>query len=349
LRRSRWVIGGIVLAVVVGAAGVAAFGVDLSSSDPARATRLPPATGKVTRATLTETEKVSGTLGYGDPKTVTGRGAGTVTWLPAAGSTVDRGKPVYRRDELPVPLLYGSLPLYRVLRSGVEGTDVKQFEENLAALGYQGFTVDDEFTGSTADAVRQWQEDLGLKETGTVDASQVVVAAGAIRVSSLTASVGDPATGPILAYTGVTRQVDIALDVAKQHLVSDGIAATVTLPDDSTVEGKVTSVGTVATTSGGNGQQTTTIAVVVSVADQKALGLLDSAPVSVTLVSDTRENVLTVPVAALVALAEGGYGVQVIEGGASRYVAVKTGMFAGGRVEISGGGIAEGTVVGLPT
>jgi peptidoglycan hydrolase-like protein with peptidoglycan-binding domain len=349
LKRSRWVIVGVGLAVVAAAAGVAAFGVDLSTSDPAGATRLPPATGKVTRATLTETEKVSGTLGYGEPKAVAGRGSGTVTWLPAAGSTVDRGQPVYRRDELPVPLLYGSLPLYRVLRSGVEGTDVKQFEENLAALGYKGFTVDDEFTGSTADAVRQWQEDLGLKETGTVDASQVVVAAGAIRVASLAASVGDPATGPILTYTGVTRQVDIALDVAKQHLVSAGIAATVTLPDDSTVEGKVSSIGTVATTSGGNGQQTTTIAVVVSVTDQTKLGSLDSAPVSVTLVSDTRENVLTVPVAALVALAEGGYGVQVIEGSTTRYVAVKTGMFAGGRVEISGDGIAEGTVVGLPT
>jgi len=85
------------------------------------------------------------------------------------------------------------------------------------------------------------------------------------------------------------------------------------------------------------------------VTDQTKLGSLDSAPVSVTLVSDTRENVLTVPVAALVALAEGGYGVQVIEGSTTRYVAVKTGMFAGGRVEISGDGIAEGTVVGLPT
>jgi len=38
-----------------------------------------------------------------------------------------------------------------------------------------------------------------------------------------------------------------------------------------------------------------------------------------------------VPVGALVALAEGGYGVQVIEGSTARYIAVKTGMFAGGR------------------
>ena len=61
-----------------------------------------------------------------------------------------------------------------------------------------------------------------------------------------------------------------------------------------------------------------------------------------------RKDVLTVPVGALVALAEGGYGVQVVQGSTSRYVAVKTGMFAGGQVEVSGDGIAEGVTVGVP-
>lgn len=54
------------------------------------------------------------------------------------------------------------------------------------------------------------------------------------------------------------------------------------------------------------------------------------------------------PILALLALAEGGYGVQVVEGGTTRTVVVRTGMFAGGRVEVSGAGIAEGTVVGVP-
>jgi peptidoglycan hydrolase-like protein with peptidoglycan-binding domain len=349
-RRSRVLLGAGLAAVVVAAAGVAAFGIDLSNPEPASSSGLPPATGTVTRMTLTETEKVNGTLGYGDATTVSGRGGGTVTWLPASGSTVERGKPVYRRDDKPVPLLYGTLPMYRVLRNGSDGSDVKQLEENLAALGYKGFTVDTSFSGATADAVRAWQDDLGLTQTGTVDPGQVVVAPAAIRVATLRLAVGDPANGPVLTYTGLTREVDINLDVAKQHLVKSGISATVTLPDNSTVEGLVSTVGTVATTSPGTGQnQTTTIEVVVTVADQKALGTLDAAPVTVTLVSDRRENVLTVPVAALVALAEGGYGVQVIEGGTAHYVAVQTGMFGNGRVEISGSGIAEGTVVGLPT
>jgi peptidoglycan hydrolase-like protein with peptidoglycan-binding domain len=336
---------------LVAVAAAAAYGFDLGEDEPAPTAGRPPATATVARTTLTETEDVAGTLGYGPARAVAARGGGTVTWLPAEGSTVERGRAVYRVDDRPVPLLYGGLPLYRVLRVGVEGTDVEQVERNLSALGYDGFTVDDSFTSATADAVRDWQDDLGLVVTGTVEPNRVVVASGPIRVAQTKAAAGDPAGGPVLTYTGTTRVVEVALDVAKQHLVRGGTTATVTLPDDTTVAGEVTSVGTVATTTPGSGQNSsvTTIDVVVSIKDQGALGKLDGAPVSVTLLSQTRENVLAVPVAALVALAEGGYGVEVIRDGQPSYVAVTTGLFADGRVEISGEGIAEGMVVGMPS
>ena len=69
----------------------------------------------------------------------------------------------------------------------------------------------------------------------------------------------------------------------------------------------------------------------------------------VTFVADERKDVLTVPVAALLALAEGGYGVEVVEGGTRpASCAVETGMFADGRVEVTGDGIAEGMTVGMP-
>jgi peptidoglycan hydrolase-like protein with peptidoglycan-binding domain len=348
-RRNRIVLVGVAVAVVaIGSA--AAYGFEVGDEAPVAASTLPASTATVTRTTLTETEDVSGTLGYGEPRTVGARGGGTLTWLPADGSIVERGRAVYRTDDAPVVLLYGTLPLYRMLRTGVEGKDVELVERNLAELGYDGFTVDDSYTSATADAVRAWQSDLGVDDTGTVEPGRVVIASGPIRVADAKAAVGDPASGPVLAYTGTTRVVEIALDVAKQHLVRKGTTADVTLPDETKVAGQVSSVGTVATTSAsGQGQSTTTIDVVVSIRDQKALGTLDGAPVSVTLLSETREDVLAVPVAALVALAEGGYGVEVIASGTSSYVAVTTGLFADGRVEISGEGIAEGTVVGMPS
>jgi len=332
--------------VLVAAGAVAAVGFGGRDPAPAAANDAPPATTKVTRTTLTETERVSGTLGYGDKSTLSARGAGTVTWLPAVGATVNRGQPVYRVDDHPVPLLYGTLPFYRPLADGVSGADVKEFEQNLSALGYTGFTVDDDYTSGTAAAVRKWQKALGLTGTGTVDPAQVALAPAAIRVAELHAAAGGSAGGPLLDYTGTTRTVSVDLDVAKQGLVHAGVAATVTLPGGATVDGTVASIGTVAT-AGENGGAAT-MPVGITVADQSELGGFDGAPVDVTLVSAQAKDVLSVPVGALVALAEGGYGVQVIAGSSSRYVAVKTGMFAGGRVEITGDGITAGTVVGVP-
>jgi peptidoglycan hydrolase-like protein with peptidoglycan-binding domain len=332
--------------LLIGAGTVAAVGFGGRDPAPAATSDAPPATATVTRSTLTQTEQVSGTLGYGDTSTLAGKAAGTVTWLPAAGTTVSRGQAVYRVDDKPVPLLYGTLPLYRPLSDGVSGPDVEEFEQNLAALGYGGFTVDKDFTANTATAVRKWQKDLGLAETGAVDPAQVALAPAAIRVTALHATLGAPASGPVLDCTGTTRTVKVDLDVAKQGLVKAGIAATVTLPSGTSVAGTVASVGTVATagTNGGGA----TVPVTVTIADQSKLGSLDGAPVDVTLVSAQAKDVLSVPVSALVALAEGGYGVQVVTGSSSRYVAVKTGMFAGGRVEVSGDGITAGTVVGVP-
>jgi peptidoglycan hydrolase-like protein with peptidoglycan-binding domain len=350
VRPPRIALGAAALVLVAGAVTVAALG--LGGRDPRPAsgvTDRPPATTTVTRTTLSQTQQVNGVLGYGRATTVTVRGQGTITWLPDPGATVSRGHAVLRRDDLPVPLFYGDLPLYRQLRPGDSGADVAEVERNLAALRYSGFTVDDDYTSATADAVRRWQSDAGLpasRRTGAVSPTDVVVAPGMIRVASVAASPGDPASGRLLTYTGTTRSVDVPLDVALQGLAKPGVAATVTLPDNRDVDGTVSAVGTVASPGSANGPAT--IDVTVSIADQSHLGTLDEAPVDVTLVAARAQDVLAVPVAALVALAEGGYGVQVVDGTGTRYVAVRTGMFAGGRVEISGPGIGAGTVVGEP-
>jgi hypothetical protein len=125
------------------------------------------------------------------------------------------------------------------------------------------------------------------------------------------------------------------------------LAAVVTLPDGSTVDGVVSDVGRVATA--GDAHQPTTIDVTVSVSDQSKFGNLDQAPVVVSIVSAHADNVLTVPVVALVALAEGGYGVQVADAGGTHFVAVTLGLFGQGRVEVSGTGLTEGTHVVVPS
>ena len=333
-------------ALATAAVAAAALGIGGGTETP-QSEAPTQATAPVTRTTLVQTEEVNGTLGYGAPWPVSGATGAVLTWLPTPGATIARGRAVYRADNLPVVLFYGGLPLYRPLHVGDTGDDVKEIERNLAALGYSGVTVDTRYTAATAAAVKKWQKALGLTQTGVLDPSTVVVAPGAIRVSTVQAHPGDHASGPILSYNGTTRVISVALDVALQNLVKAGNSAKITLPGGQTVDGVLAKVGTVATP--GHDNQPATIALTVSVADQSKLGGLDEAPVVVAITSAKAENVLTVPIAALVALAEGGYGVQVIQGSASHYVTVQLGMFADGRVEVSGDGITEQTVVGVPS
>jgi peptidoglycan hydrolase-like protein with peptidoglycan-binding domain len=340
--------------VVLGGAGLAAVGVGGADEEtPGRGT-LPPATAAVERTTLVETEKVEGTLGYGDARTLSapgGRssGQGLITSLAGEGRTVSRGEPVYKVDTVPVPLLYGKLPVYRTLSSGVEGSDVLQLERNLRALGYTGFTVDKTFSSATATAVRAWQEDLGMDESGRIEPGSVVVASGPIRIADHKKAVGDAASGPVLTYTGTTRMVTVDLDVDLQNLARKGAEVTVEVPGGDSVEGRIAKVGSVATEPAqGEEDSGSTIEVIVSVSDDDKLGRLDQAPVDVLLTAGRERDVLAVPVAALLALPDGGYGVQVVEGATTRTVAVDVGLFADGMVEVEATGLREGMKVGIP-
>ena len=218
-----------------------------------------------------------------------------------------------------------------------DDADVQQIADNLAALGYKG---------TLADQVRAWQRDAGLPITGIVGPSTMVVASGPQHIAAHSASIGETLVassqdgGAILDYSSIERLVTVPLSVADQGLAAVGREVTITLPDDSEVEGTISEVGSVVTE--GN------IEVTVTVSDQAALGALEVAAVDVEFVSSGREDVLSVPVAALLAMPEGGFAVEAVTGTESTLVAVDTGLFAAGRVEITGEGIAEGMLVGVP-
>jgi peptidoglycan hydrolase-like protein with peptidoglycan-binding domain len=325
------------------AAGVAAVVLDPEESPPAP--EGPAATTTVRRQTLAESIEVDGELGYGDPVPMKVDAGGTVTWLPKAGAVLKRGGTVLRADNRRLVLIYGILPLYRPLSPGVEGPDVLQFERNLKALGFSGFTVDDEYSSATAEAVRRWQKKLGLPRTGNVDRSWVLVAGGTIRVADLKVRVGDPATGEVLTYTGAGSVVTVQVKADAAGWATPGAKVTIALPNGRSTAGTVRQVGAKATAEDGGEAE---VPVTITPADPGAAGAVRESPVEVTYTGEQRENVLTVPVAALLALAEGGYGLQVVEAGATRYLPVKVGMFADGRAEVSGAGLADGMTVGMP-
>lgn len=347
----RWTTGVVAGVLTIGAVAAAVTVINLpaaesgdgpSSSEPAR-------TADITRQTLIDRESHDGTLGHGDTSTVAARGTGTLTALPTSGTVITRGNPLYRLDNKPISLLYGTLPAYRTLRPGVEGADVLQFEKNLRALGYTGFTVDDEYTSATVEAVERWQDDLGRRETGRVETDQIAYAKGQVRVDSLSAEVGvvvQPGT-ELLKTTGTTMVATVPLDVDDQRLARKGATVEVEMPDGSTAPGKITAVETVVEPGQGNEEDTTKIEVTIGFT--RTPKGLDEAAIGVGFVAARRPDVLAVPVAALLALAEGGYGLEIVESGATRVVAVKTGLFADGRVEVSGEGLRAGLKVGMPS
>jgi peptidoglycan hydrolase-like protein with peptidoglycan-binding domain len=342
-------VGAVALGAAVAVAATIGFG--FGGPGPPAVPNLPPGTAPVIRQTMQDTDDEPGDLGYGATTGLAGRIAGVITKVPLAGDVITRGQPILRVDNAPVVLMYGSVAAYRALGPGDQGPDVKQLEGNLKALGYGGTTVDERYTAATVYAVTKWQKDLGLPQTGRVEQGRVVFAPGAIRVDSVTAGVNESTGGgqEVLKYTGTSRQVTVQLDVSKQRLAHKGDVVQVQLPDGQRVAGRVDRVYLmIVPGTSPDDEATTKIEAIVSLGNPGAVAGIEAAVVTVVFTAGERRDVLTVPVSALVALAEGGYGVEVVEGSTSRIVKVETGLFAGGRVEVSGTGLREGMTVGTP-
>ena len=186
----------------------------------------------------------------------------------------------------------------------------------------------------------------------------VVFEPSAVRVTSVTPTLGATVQpGPVLTVTSTRRVVTIALDAAEQTSVKVGDPVEITLPDQSTTSGRVTYVGTVATTpsssdqGNGNGASTPTIEVDVTPTDPAATGRLDQAPVLVAITTASVRNALVVPVASLLALSSGGYALEVVHaGGVHHLEAVDLGIFddTDGLVQVTGKDVVPGQRVVVP-
>ncbi|MCM4084255.1 peptidoglycan-binding protein [Paractinoplanes hotanensis] len=345
-------------AVVIAAAATASVGVVAQRDDAPPPEKPHVGTAQVVRTTLQTVTTAQGQIGYGRGEPITSRAAGTLTWLPAAGAKIRRGKPVLRADNKPVVLLYGDLPMYRPLAEDTEGPDVRQLEANLRSLGYLGFTVDDRYTGATAAAVKRWQKSLEREQTGQVAPADVIVASGALHVVSRTARPGAPATGDLLTASSTALRVTAEVPQSRPELTVAGTRASLQIPGGDAVAAKVTGLTAAAPPPAdpaageadpavAEGAQPSARTVTVRLAPDSSAGLRPG-PLTVRFVTDRRADVLAVPVQALLALGEGGFGVEIRAAGVpGRVVAVKTGLFSGGLVEISGPDIDEGLTVGV--
>jgi peptidoglycan hydrolase-like protein with peptidoglycan-binding domain len=279
----------------------------------------------------------------------------TYTMLPEVGQVVRAGQPLYAVDGKPGLLLYGSVTAWRSFVAGMSpGPDVAELNANLRALGY-GNPSGDMFSGATRTAISGLQRAHGLAQTGELLLGAVIFKPSAVRVTSVQASLGGAVQpGAVLAVTSTARVVTIALDASQQASIKVGDEATITMPDNSTTQGVVSAVGSVATTPSGdsNGQsQTPTVDVEVTPTNPAATGRLDQAPVQVSVTTASVKNALVVPVNALLALAGGGYAVETVDAaGVHKLVAVGLGLFddAQGLVQLTDTTVVAGQHVVVP-
>ncbi len=170
---------------------------------------------------------------------------------------------------------------------------------------------------------------------------------------------GAPATTSptaILQTTSTRLVVAVQLEASKQSEARNGEAVTVVLPDGETVRGTVTAVSAVAQTptadtagstdggqgsGAGSGGTASAIPVAISLHSRRLGAGLDQAAVSVNFVQAVARDVMSVPVTALLATGGASYAVQEAAP-PHRLIAVTTGLFAAGEVQISGPQVRPG-------
>jgi peptidoglycan hydrolase-like protein with peptidoglycan-binding domain/biotin carboxyl carrier protein len=229
--------------------------------------------------------------------------------------------------------------------SPLTGTDVEQLESSLAAEGFDPGPVDGTFTTQTQQAVIDWQMAVGMEPDGIVDLGEVAFRPGSVRVSAANVSVGSPVNNGMAVLSTSSERSLVAVDLSarNQNLLAEGDSVTVVLPNDVEAGASVTYVAALATVVGSGPESQATFEVLVELDDDSLAVGFDEAPVDVLVVTDQRLDTLAVPVGSLLALAEGGYAVEVDRGnGETMLVAVDPGMYADGYVEVEAAGLQPG-------
>ncbi len=160
---------------------------------------------------------------------------------------------------------------------------------------------------------------------------------------------------PLYNISSIGIEVVFQVDASDQETVSLGDSVEIELPTDEKVPTVISFIDQVVTQT----QAGEFIEVTLEVLNPEEIEAYDQAPVKVFVTTEISVGVLYVPVNALLALAEGGYALEVYEGEVetgtfngesgvdTNYIAVEIGVFTDGFVEVKGN-ISEGQVVVVP-
>jgi hypothetical protein len=361
--RRRAVIGGVVVVVALAGGGVVLLG---GADDGDDGDDLDAVTelAAVESRDLVVSDTYDGQLGYGEARDYVTDRAGVVTTVAAAGTTVDIGGSLFSVDFEPTVVLAGAVPAYRALDvDATDGPDVQQLEQALVDLGHgAGVTIDEHFDSGTAAAVKRWEEALERAEPdGRVELGDVAFASGPVRIGTIAADVGTRVQegSSVLEATPTVHVVTMDLDATRSNELEPGTKVGLTMPDGVETTGTVATIGAEASDDGSDAEQGPiigpggggggpTVPVTITLDDPSVADAFDTGGVDVAIERSREDGATAVPVAALLALAEGGYAVELPGTGAGRLVRVEVGTFADGWVGVTGDGIEPGVEIVVP-
>lgn len=281
--------------------------------------------------------------------------------LVAAPGPVTTGTVLYVVDDRPITAVVTDEVMDRDLFLGVEdGADVEVVEAMLVAAGYDAdgdLDVDEEFDEDTADAIAEWKEDLAdvhddVVIDSTILRSDLVVLAPGSSIESRSDIDEVVASGDELftyAGDGAGRIVRTSIDLDEQTTVTVGAQFEIEFPGGETTVGTVTEVARTTTIDPTNPNAEPQLAVELSLAEvpETVAGFVEL-DVEINIVDREAVGAVVVPASALVATADGGFALEIVDAaGTTSYIGVTPGLFADGFVEVAG--VEPGVTVVVPS
>jgi hypothetical protein len=224
-RRVISFVSGLVMVAIALGVGWWAARATLTPVTPPSDSDTQPVTAVVTQGSVGRTLGVGVTVRQPVQVVATNTLAGMVT-ARSAGGTIGVGDVVFVIGNVPVRAVEGDTPVYREVVWGMRGVEVLPLSRALATLGYLQGAPNDIFGAKVAGAVRAWQKNLGIEQTGSVAYGELLAVPHLPAVIQMGNSlrVGVPATGnepAILLSSGAPEFVLVLSADQAQTITSD--------------------------------------------------------------------------------------------------------------------------------
>jgi peptidoglycan hydrolase-like protein with peptidoglycan-binding domain len=268
--------------------------------------------------TVGRSMRVAVTASWTVTRTLLGSAAGVVTAVRhAPGSVARAGDVIATVDLRPVVVAAGAVPMFRTLKAGVRGPDVRQLQQLLRARGFLRNPTG-LFDVATVAAAKRWQHSVGADMTGVVEPSALVFVDTLPARLTVIPGVGSAVTpgADLVSILSASPTFVATMSASTRAGITSGMSLAIASPDGATWAG---AFGTFETTA--DGQYRAPITGVLCGDACDSIAVTGETALAGTVVLVPERSGVVVPVSALAQLPSGAAAVTLADG-SSRQVTV---------------------------